>query len=112
MRGNHFVWRALETARRMNLAEAGEAAPIKAASGATRRAVLKALAATGMASTLSRPAFARARRVAIVGGGIAGLSALHHLREAGVDAWLYEARGRTGGRMFTHQSGEDRKSVV
>lgn len=105
MRGNHFVWRALEMARRMNLADAGEAAPVKAAGGATRRAVLKALAATGMASALPQPALARTGRIAIVGGGIAGLSALHRLREAGIDAWLYEGRSRTGGRMFTHQSG-------
>jgi monoamine oxidase len=107
MRGNGIVWRALEAARRRNLEAAGEAMPIKGASGATRRAVLQAMAAGGVASALPRPAMARASgRVAIIGGGIAGLTALHHLREAGVDAFLYEARGRTGGRMFTHKSGD------
>ncbi|MCH7862804.1 MAG: FAD-dependent oxidoreductase, partial [Proteobacteria bacterium] len=107
MRGNGIVWRALEAARRRNLEAAGEAMPVKGASGATRRAVLRAMAAAGMAGALPRPAAARAPgRVAIIGGGIAGLSALHHLRKAGVDAFLYEGRTRTGGRMHTHRSGE------
>ncbi len=107
MRGNGIVWRALEAARRRNLEAAGEALPIKGASGATRRGVLQALAMGSVASALPRPAMARpAGRVAIIGGGIAGLTALHHLREAGVDAFLYEGRGRTGGRMYTHKSGD------
>jgi len=106
MRGNGIVWRALEMARRRNLEAAGEALPVKGTSGATRRAVLQAMAAGGVATALPRPAMARAAgRVAIIGGGIAGLTALHHLREAGVDAFLYEGRGRTGGRMYTHKSG-------
>lgn len=111
MRGNGIVWRALEAARRSNLTAAGEAMPVKSASGATRRAVLKALTAAGLAGALPSPAAARragrpAGRVAIIGGGIAGLSALHHLREAGVEAFLYEGRSRTGGRMYTHRSGD------
>jgi len=107
MRGNGIVWRALEVARRRNLEAAGEALPVKGASGATRRAVLQALAIGGVATALPRPAAARpAGRVAIIGGGIAGLTALHHLREAHVDAFLYEGRGRTGGRMYTHKSGD------
>jgi monoamine oxidase len=106
MRGSGTVWQALERARRINLAAAGEPAPVRGMAGATRRAVLRALAGTGAAAMLPRPAMAHtAGRVAIIGGGIAGLSALHHLRAAGVDAHLYEARGRTGGRMFTHQAG-------
>ena len=104
MRGSSMVWRALATARARNLAEAGEAAPVAAPPGATRRALLKGIAGLGLASALPRPAHAFAGgRVAIVGGGIAGLSALHHLREAGVDAHIYEGRARTGGRMFTHR---------
>jgi monoamine oxidase len=42
-------------------------------------------------------------RIAIVGGGIAGLNALHHLKKNGLDATLYEASGRCGGRIFTVQ---------
>ncbi|WP_029936862.1 flavin monoamine oxidase family protein [Sphingomonas sp. UNC305MFCol5.2] len=104
MRGSSTVWRALAAARARNLADAGEAAPVAGAPGATRRALLKGIAAAGMASALPRPARAFAGgRVAIIGGGIAGLSALHHLREAGIDAHVYEGRTRTGGRMFTHR---------
>ncbi len=102
MRGNSALWRALETARRENLAAAGEAAPVKGSEGISRRLLLQSIAAAGAVSLLPRPArAARPGRVAIVGGGIAGLSALHYLTEAGIDAHLYEARTRTGGRMFT-----------
>ncbi len=42
-------------------------------------------------------------KIAIVGGGIAGLNALHTLKKHNLDATLYESSGRTGGRMFTVQ---------
>lgn len=38
------------------------------------------------------------RRAAIIGGGLGGLSAAIHLRRAGVDVSLFEARERVGGR--------------
>lgn len=104
MRGSIGLWQALEAARRNNLHDAGEAAPISGSPGATRRALLKGMLAAGLVPALPRPAQAfRGGRVAIIGGGIAGLAALHRLREDGVDARIYEARGRTGGRMFTHR---------
>ena len=40
-------------------------------------------------------------RVAIVGGGMAGLNAAYRLQRAGVRATVYEASERTGGRMHT-----------
>jgi monoamine oxidase len=40
-------------------------------------------------------------RIAIVGAGIAGLNALHHLKKQGLNATIYESSGRTGGRIFT-----------
>ncbi len=43
-------------------------------------------------------------RIVIVGAGIAGLHALHILKKAGLDATVYEASGRTSGRMFTVQN--------
>lgn len=109
MRGNGMFWRAMEAARRSNLTAAGEALPVQRSFASTRRALLKAIAAGSAATALPQASLARAKapgRVAIIGGGIAGLSALHHLREAGVDARVYEGRGRTGGRMFTHRSGD------
>lgn len=47
------------------------------------------------------PPIVGAPRVAIVGGGIAGLNAAHVLRRAGVRATVYEAQRRVGGRMFS-----------
>lgn len=44
-----------------------------------------------------------APRIVIVGAGIAGLNALHTLKKNNLDATIYEASGRTGGRMFTVQ---------
>lgn len=104
MRGSNTLWRAIEAARRRNLADAGDAMPSAASPALTRRALLKGIAAASVIPALPRPAHAyRGGKVAIVGGGIAGLSALHHLTEAGVDAHLYEARPRLGGRMFTQR---------
>jgi monoamine oxidase len=40
-------------------------------------------------------------RVVIVGGGMAGLNAASHLKQACVTAAIYEASDRTGGRMYT-----------
>ncbi|TMJ18636.1 MAG: amine oxidase [Alphaproteobacteria bacterium] len=100
MRVADGVWRALDRARAMNLAERGEPAAIPGGDGLTRRHVLAALAGGIGAMTLPRwPAFAAERpSVAIVGGGLAGLSALDTLRRRGIDATLYEARGAAGGR--------------
>ena len=43
----------------------------------------------------------RRPEVAIVGGGLAGLSAGYTLKKSGVPFTLYEASGRLGGRTFT-----------
>lgn len=102
MRGPTLFWQALEAARHANLRDAGEALPMPGADGQTRRQVLLALGATAAVSILPRQAKAAgAGPVVIIGGGIAGLSALYHLTNAGIDARLYEARTRLGGRMYT-----------
>ena len=103
MRGVSGVWRALDRARAMNLAAEGRPPPVAGEGGGggiTRRRVLMALAGTMGAAALPRwPAFAQGSpRVAIVGGGLAGLNALDILRRRGVEASLYEARAATGGR--------------
>ncbi|WP_423606422.1 flavin monoamine oxidase family protein [Sphingomonas sp. MS122] len=108
MRGSETLWRALQLARRDDLAARGKAPPRPGHGGIGRRALLQGMAASGVAAGLPAPALAlpASGRVAIVGGGIAGLSALHHLAKAGVEARLYEARNRLGGRMYTQRIAE------
>ncbi len=104
MRGNDAIWRALEEARRQNLVLAGQAPPLAGGSGLSRRALLAALGAAGASAILPRSLHAAPIApgpVVIIGGGIAGLSALWHLTQAGIDAHLYEARARYGGRIYT-----------
>src|SRR5258708_3122751 len=47
---------------------------------------------------------ATAPRIAIVGGGIAGLNAALTLQDAGYSSTIYEASGRVGGRMHSDTS--------
>src|SRR5437773_8448673 len=77
--------------------------------GLTRREFLKVTGATIGAAALAGPAtaFAAARRsgnearIAIIGGGIAGLNAALTLQDAGITSTVYEASGRVGGRMHS-----------
>ncbi|MFN3474164.1 MAG: flavin monoamine oxidase family protein [Blastomonas sp.] len=50
-------------------------------------------------STLA--AVGKSSRIAIIGAGLAGLVALDRLVAAGMNATIYEARGRIGGRVLT-----------
>ncbi|HET9511722.1 MAG TPA: FAD-dependent oxidoreductase [Sphingomonas sp.] len=103
MRGPTAFWAAMEAARQANLRESGAPLPAPGGDGLSRRQLIAAVAATAVAGALPRPvhAAAPAGPVAIIGGGIAGLSALYHLTQAGIDARLFEARTRLGGRMLT-----------
>ena len=94
------IWRALERARALNLAADGERPARVGGDGISRRRALAALGGGLAAAALPRwPAFAQAHpRIVIVGGGLAGLSALDTLAARGVPATLYEARGACGGR--------------
>ena len=72
--------------------------------GLTRRDFLKAAGATAGAAALSGPIAAFAApppRIAIVGGGIAGLNAALTLQDAGYSASVFEASSRVGGRMHS-----------
>lgn len=67
-----------------------------------RRAILAGIGAGAIALGLPRRARAHeAPRVAIVGAGIAGLTAALELADHGVRATVYEASDRVGGRMFS-----------
>lgn len=98
--------RVLQSARAANRSAASLPPPVPAAAlgpSLSRRRVLKTGAAASalLLAPRVKPAFSRGpgARVAVLGGGIAGLSAAWHLREAGHKPTVYEATGRTGGRM-------------
>src|SRR5438067_8568428 len=70
---------------------------------ASRRDFLK-VAAAGTVGALAWPArtlAGPAPRIAIVGGGIAGLNAALTLQDAGLRSTIYEASTRVGGRMHS-----------
>ncbi len=71
----------------------------------TRRQALMLAAAAGAAAcvTKSKPDAPKGP-VAIVGGGVAGLTVAYRLVEAGREVTLYEASPRFGGRMFTKRN--------
>lgn len=48
-----------------------------------------------------RPALPEAPRIAVIGGGMAGLNAAYQLKKRGFASTVYESRSRVGGRMFT-----------
>jgi monoamine oxidase len=71
---------------------------------ATRRRLLQgtgaALVLAGCKS-MPNPLLPKGEEVAIVGAGIAGLTAAWRLRQQGVRVRVYEAQNRVGGRMFS-----------
>jgi monoamine oxidase len=78
----------------------------------TRRTVLKGVAAAGVAGALAT-AGVPARRtraagqpsIAIIGGGICGLTAALSLADKGISSTIYEASDRVGGRMHSDTRG-------
>jgi monoamine oxidase len=69
----------------------------------SRRRLLGSALALGSLGLAPRLALGRTGnpRIAIVGAGIAGLNAAWQLRKEGLEATVYEARGRVGGRMLS-----------
>lgn len=100
MRGAGGIWQALAAARRANSVGSGEPIPRVASAGLTRRRLIGALAASAVVPSMPDVVWAAPRvKIAIVGGGLAGLVALDMLVRAGLDATLYEARATCGGRI-------------
>ena len=74
------------------------------ASATSRRAFLKRAAASGLALPFARPdsLFAQSGgSVAIVGAGLAGLACADRLAARGINATVYDAASRVGGRCFS-----------
>ncbi len=92
---------------RTPLAQSVEDAVAEIATGRTTRRAFVAraglaglgLTAVGRFTPVARGA--ASPRIAIVGAGLAGLTAAHRLRQAGVSATVYEASSRLGGRCWT-----------
>ncbi|MBP9166034.1 MAG: FAD-dependent oxidoreductase [Kofleriaceae bacterium] len=104
-------WRDVVLARRagQSIAEARDRAGERAATAprpSRRDLLIGGGAALGLAAT-TRVARAAGGQpsVAIVGAGIAGLTCALRLADAGIDATIYEASDRAGGRMFTNRTG-------
>ena len=66
-----------------------------------RRAVLRGAAGIGLASALPLPSLAATARIAVVGAGLAGLTAARELRKAGLKPDVYEGSTRIGGRCYS-----------
>ncbi|MEM6318137.1 MAG: FAD-dependent oxidoreductase [Bacteroidota bacterium] len=77
----------------------------KALSKRTALKVMGVLGASTFASSCQKeedvfPNPATSPTIAIVGGGLAGLTAAYYLKKAGMTATVYEAANRFGGRAF------------
>jgi monoamine oxidase len=100
------LFAAVRKALAVSLHECGLSVP--PASVLTRRRLLRlsaaAAGAAALAPVIGWSALAKAdkpRSIAIVGGGVAGLTAAYRLQEAGAKPVLFEASSRLGGRMLT-----------
>ncbi len=92
---------------RTHLASQVQAAVIRTGSSGftlTRRQFLQSVGTAAAVLSLPRPAAAAtAPRIAVVGAGLAGLTAAYRLRQAGYIATVYEASTRVGGRCWTRR---------
>ena len=102
------LFRALQKLARQVKLESQDLAPALEPSGPvlSRREVLQGAALLGtvglagaVAQTLST--VKTKDRVVIVGAGTAGLVAAHRLKQRGINATVYEASARVGGRMYS-----------
>lgn len=79
--------------------------PVSPATDAGRRDFLRgAAAAVASLPMLGAPRALRTARVAVVGGGLAGLTCAYRLQQRGIFATVYEANSRFGGRCWTRRS--------
>jgi len=98
------AWRLAQhcRARSLRARDVLEIEQTAAAGGVTRREFIGASAAAVAAAAV--PLRAAAPRVAIVGAGLAGLACADRLQAKGVQAVVYEASSRLGGRCFSNRT--------
>jgi monoamine oxidase len=80
----------------------------------SRRAVLQGAAGAAAATGVLLPNFSFAQgqpRISIIGAGIAGMATALKLADNGIQATVYEAGGRIGGRMFSNTTYFDQGQV-
>lgn len=95
--------RVLGTGRRGRSRNVATAAP----GGLSRRRLLQGAGAAVLAGPFATSSSAAAQSglsVAVIGAGLAGLSAALRLADAGIAVTVYEARSRVGGRVFSVQA--------
>ncbi len=66
-----------------------------------RRTVLRGAAGIALTAALPLAGFAATARIAVVGAGLAGLTAARELRKAGLKPDVYEGSTRIGGRCYS-----------
>ncbi len=86
--------------RRRFLRDSAALSALTLAAGCKGTAPAPAAPATGGPAAAS-PSGSGAPKIAIVGGGVAGLNAAYKLQKAGLTAKIFEGANRIGGRMFT-----------
>ena len=92
----------LNLSRERAVAERSERARKQPGSAAIgRRTVLRGAAGIALASALPLAGLAATARIAVVGAGLAGLTAARELRKAGLNPDVYEGSTRIGGRCYS-----------
>jgi monoamine oxidase len=97
---------ATEISRRMLVELIGRIGSAAAAYSALNMAGLLATPTAYAAPPALKPASGKGKRVAILGAGIAGLTAAYCLSKAGYQCTILEARARSGGRVWTIRGGD------
>jgi monoamine oxidase len=101
----------MPTTRRNFLQWVGDAGGFSAAFVTMQSLGLLPVAASAASVPDLAPAAGKGVKVAILGGGVAGLVAAHEMGKAGFQCTVLEARERPGGRVWTVRNGSTVESI-